>query len=192
TLTFTEFKIINTGASITDPALDLVATSTSGNMLATLTVGGTARDPKITLSSTPEMPQDQILAQLLFHTDAGKLSPFQLAGIAAGLAQITGAGGGLTSPLTGLQNALGLDQLGITTGPNGQPAVQAGRYIGRRVFVGAEEATGGSGARAKVSVDLTKRLKLNATAGSGETTTVIGSTGESTGATVGLTYQFEY
>jgi translocation and assembly module TamB len=94
--------------------------------------------------------------------------------------------------LMGLQNALGLDQLGVTTGPNGPPVVQAGRYVTRGVFVGAEESTGGTGARAKVQIDLTKRLKLDATAGSGETTSAIGATGESTGASVGLTYQFQY
>ncbi|HET6182550.1 MAG TPA: translocation/assembly module TamB domain-containing protein [Acetobacteraceae bacterium] len=192
TLDFTSGSIDFNGASISDPGLHLVATYTGQNLLATLTVGGTARDPKITLSSTPELPQDEILAQILFHTNAGALSPFQLASIAAGIAEITGSGGGLANPLQNVQNALGLDQLGITTGPNGQPVLQAGRYIARGVFVGAEESTGGSGARAKITVDLTRRLKLDASAGTGQTTSAIGATGESTGASVGLRYQFQY
>jgi len=94
--------------------------------------------------------------------------------------------------LQGLQNALGLDQLGVGTGANGQPTLQAGRYLTKRVYVGAQQATGGAGAQAKVQVDLTKGLKLNATAGNGEATSAIGSTGASSGASVGLTYQFEY
>lgn len=192
TLDFTSGDIDFNGASISNPALNLVATSISSTMTATLTVGGTARDPKITLSSVPPLPQDQILAQLLFHTNSGALSPFQLASIAAGLAQISGQGGGFANPLQGLQNTLGLDQLGVGSGPNGQATLQAGRYISRRVYVGAQQATGGAGAQATVQVDLTRGLKLNATAGSGETTSAIGATGESTGASVGLTYGFQY
>jgi translocation and assembly module TamB len=192
TLNFDSGDIDFNGASITDPALHLVATSIGSNMTATLTVSGTARDPKVTLTSVPPLPQDQILAQLLFHTNAGALSPFQLAGIAAALAEISGQGSALTNPLQGLQNALGLSQLGIGTGPNGQATLQAGRYITRRIYVGAQQATGGAGAQATVQVDLAKGLKLNATAGSGETTSAIGSTGESNGASVGVTYQFQY
>jgi hypothetical protein len=41
-------------------------------------------------------------------------------------------------------------------------------------------------------VDLARGLKLNATAGSGETTSAIGATGESNGTSVGVTYQFQY
>ncbi|MEO9189415.1 MAG: translocation/assembly module TamB domain-containing protein, partial [Acetobacteraceae bacterium] len=192
TLSFDSGDIDFNGAAITDPALHLVATSIGSNMVATLTVSGTARDPKVTLSSVPPLPQDQILAQLLFHTNAGALSPFQLASVAAGLAQISGQGGGLSSPLRGLQNALGLDQLGVGTGANGQPTLQAGRYLTKGIYVGAQQATGGAGAQAKVQVDLTKGLKLNATVGNGEATSAIGSTGASSGASVGLTYQFEY
>jgi translocation and assembly module TamB len=70
--------------------------------------------------------------------------------------------------------------------------LQAGRYVTRRIYVGAQQATSGGGAQATVQVDLTKGLKLNATAGSGQTTSAIGSTGQSTGESVGLTYQFQY
>ncbi len=192
TLTFSSGDIDFNGASITDPALHLVATSIGSNMTANLIISGTARDPKIDLTSTPPLPQDQILAQLLFHTNSGALGPFQLASIAAGLAQISGQGSSLTSPLQGLQNALGLDQLGVGTGANGQATLQAGRYLTRRIYVGAQQATGGSGAQATVQVDLTRGLKLNATVGSGEATSAIGSTGESSGASVGMTYQFQY
>ncbi|HEY5300965.1 MAG TPA: translocation/assembly module TamB domain-containing protein, partial [Acetobacteraceae bacterium] len=192
TLNFDSGDIDFNGTAITDPALHLVATSVGSNMVATLTVSGTARDPKVTLSSVPPLPQDQILAQLLFHTNAGALGPFQLASIAAGLAQISGQGSALSSPLQGLQNTLGLDQLGVGTGPNGQPTLQAGRYLTKGIYVGAQQAAGGAGAQAKVQVDLTKGLKLNATVGNGEATSAIGSTGASSGASVGLTYQFEY
>ncbi|HEX5326754.1 MAG TPA: translocation/assembly module TamB domain-containing protein, partial [Acetobacteraceae bacterium] len=191
TLTFSSGEISFNGGSITDPALHLVATSFSGGTTATLTVGGTARNPKVTLSSVPDMPQDQILAQLLFHTNTGQLSPFQIAAIAAGLAELSGSTSNFPNPLEGVQNALGLDQLGIGSGANGAPTLQAGRYIGRRLYVGAQESTAG-GSQGTVQYNLTQGLKLNASVGAGQTTSAIGTTGESNGASVGITYQFQY
>jgi len=192
TLTFTSGDISFNGGSLTDPALHLVATSAVGTSSSTLTVGGTASNPKITLSSVPEMPQDQVLTQLLFPNSNGQLSPFQLAAIAAGLAELSGSTSNFPNPLQGVQNALGLDALGIGTGPNGSPSVQAGRYIGRRLYVGAQQSASGAGGQGTIQYDVTKGLKLNATVGTGETTSAIGSTGESSGASVGVTYQFEY
>jgi translocation and assembly module TamB len=192
TLNFTSGEITFGGASMTDPTLDLVATSVSSASVATLTVGGTAQNPKLTLSSVPDMPQDEILAQLLFHTNTGQLSPFQIASIAAGLAELSGSTSNFPNPLVGVQNALGLDQLGIGSGPNGQPTLQAGRYIGRRLYLGAQESTGGSGGQGTVQYNLTQGLKLNATVGAGQTTSAIGASGESSGASVGVTYQFQY
>ncbi len=191
TLTFDSGDIDFNGGSLTDPAIRLVATATVNGTVATLTVSGTARDPKISLTSQPELPQDQILALLLFHTNTGQLSPFQIASIAAGLAEISGTTSNFPNPLESLQNALGLDQLGIGSGTNGTPTLQAGRYIGRRLYVGAQESTGGSGAQGVVTYDLTHGLKLNATVGTGQTTSAIGATGESSGASVGVTYQFQ-
>lgn len=192
TLTFTSGDIDFNGGSLTNPALHLVATSASGTSSSTLTVGGTASNPKITLSSVPEMPQDQILAQLLFPNNNGQLSPFQLAAIAQGLAELSGSTSNFPNPLQGVQNALGLDALGIGTGPNGSPSLQAGRYIGRRLYVGAQQSASGAGGQGTIQYDITKGLKLNATVGTGETTSAIGATGESNGASVGVTYQFEY
>ena len=44
--------------------------------------------------STPELPQDEVLAQLLFHRSSASLSPFQLAAIAGSLAELSGATSG--------------------------------------------------------------------------------------------------
>jgi translocation and assembly module TamB len=191
-LNFTSGDIRFAGGGIADPLLHLVASSVSAGTTATLIVGGTASAPKITLTSVPELPQDQILAQLLFHTGAGNLTPLQLASVASGLAEISGSGGALPNPLDALRGALGLDQLGVGSGANGASTLQAGRYIGRRLYVGAQQGTGGQSTQGKVTYDLTKRVQLNATAGAGEATSAIGASGASNGESVGIRYQFQY
>jgi translocation and assembly module TamB len=190
TLTFTAGTVTFTGADITDPSINFVASSTTSSITATLTVSGSAKDPKITLSSTPDMPQDEILSQLLFNTTTSKLSPLQLAQIASALASLSGATGGF-DPLDRLRTAFGLDRLSVGSNTAGNPTVEAGRYVARGVYVGARQSTSGGGPQATVQVDLAKGLKLEATAGSSQGSAT-GASQSSDAASVGVTYQFDY
>ncbi len=182
-LNFTKGSVSFNGAGFM-PALDLEATSTStSNVTATLIVGGTAAKPMITLSSTPPLPSDEILAQLLFGQSATSLSPFQTASLAAALAQISGLGGGLPNPLDSVRSALGLSELSLSSNASGPPSVEAGRYVAPGVYLGATQATNGQGTQATVQINLTKGLKLQSSTGTSRT-------GNS--SSVGLTYQFNY
>jgi translocation and assembly module TamB len=191
TLNFTEGTIDFSGAGIADPSLHFVATSTTSTIVATLTISGSASDPKITLSSVPDLPQDEILAQLLFNTSTSKLSPLQLAQIAAALATLSGATGGF-DPLDSVRTKLGLDRLSVGSDASGNPTLQAGRYVARGVYVGAQQSASGSGTQATVQIDLAKGLKLETTAGSSGSSSATGSASSGDAASVGLTYQFEY
>ncbi|HZI83915.1 MAG TPA: translocation/assembly module TamB domain-containing protein, partial [Casimicrobiaceae bacterium] len=193
-LKFTSGKVSFAGTGLSqkiDPTLDFLAETTSGEITARLSVTGYADAPRIALSSTPEMPQDEILARLLFGVSAKQLSPLQLAQIAAAVATIAGVGGD-NNPLTAIQKSLGLDRLSTGTTPTGGTVVEAGRYVSERVYVGAKQSTQG-GTQAQVQVDLTKNLKLQATLGTGGTVPVQGATPENDpGSSLGLSYQFEY
>ena len=183
TLQFTSGKIdFNGGGFI--PALDLEATTTtSNNGTASLIVGGTAAKPQISLTSSPPLPSDEVLSQLLFSQSTANLSPFQAASLAAALAQLSGIGGG-ANPLDSVRNALGLDQLSLGSSASGAPSVQAGRYVAPGVYVGASQAASGQGTSANVEINLYKGLKL-------QTSTGTDSTGQNSNS-VGLSYQFNY
>jgi translocation and assembly module TamB len=166
------------------PSLDLVASASSATVSdASLTVGGTAAKPTITLSSTPPLPSDEILAQLLFGTGASSLTPFQAASLAAALAQISGVGGGF-NPLDKIRSTLGLDQLSLGGTGSGPPTLQAGRYVAPGVYVGATQASNGQGTQVNVQINLYRGLKLTTSTGTSST----GGDSDS----VGLTYQFNY
>ncbi|HQT45846.1 MAG: hypothetical protein B7X08_01110 [Acidocella sp. 20-63-7] len=183
TLQFTSGSVSFNGAGFM-PTLDLEATAvTANNSTATLTVGGTAAKPRITLTSSPPLPSDEILAQLLFGQSAASLSPFQAASLAAALAQLSGVGGGLPNPLDTVRNALGLSQLSLGGDGSGPPTLEAGSYIAPGVYVGATQATNGQGTQATVEINLAKGLKLQSATGTS-------STGNS--SSVGLSYQFNY
>ncbi len=187
TLQFTKGVVSFNGAGFM-PTLDLEATSyITNNGTATLTIGGTAAKPTITLTSSPALPSDEILSQLLFAQSAQSLSPFQAASLAAALASLSGIGGSAVSdPLGGVRNALGLDELSLGGGSTGgAPSVQAGRYVAPGVFVGAQQSTSGGGTQATVEIDLYKGLKL-------QTQTGTSTSGSGNASSVGLTYQFNY
>ena len=193
-LTFTSGKVTFNGTGLRqkiDPLLDFEAESTSGGITAKLAVNGYADAPRITLTSQPDLPQDEILARLLFGTSVKQLSALQIAQIGAALVSLTGKGGGGINPLLEARKSLGLDRLSVGSTPTGGTNVEAGRYVSSRVYVGAKQSTSGS-TQAKVEVDLTKNLKVQAIVGTGGTTAQGITPDNDPGSSIGLTYQFEY
>src|SRR5205823_12562843 len=95
-LKFTSGKVSFTGSGLSqkiDPTLDFAAESTVNNITAKLTVTGYADAPRIALTSSPELPQDEILARLPFGRSAKELNPPPLAQPAAAIASLTAGGG---------------------------------------------------------------------------------------------------
>jgi translocation and assembly module TamB len=208
TLTFTSGRVGFNGYGVKkkiDPTLDFAATNTTSAGTATLTVTGYADAPVIALSSNPEMPQDEILSRLLFGVSVTQLTPLQLAQIGAALATMGGVGGNSRfNPINAVQRKLGLDRLaigggssnnGAATGTAGETStaatIEAGRYVSRRVYIGAKQSTSGA-TQAQVQVDLTKSLKLQTTLGTGGGTVQGATPQNDPGSSVGITYQFEY
>ena len=195
-LDFTTGKVSFDGSGVRnrlDPTLNFVAQTSSGGVTATLTVGGYASAPKITLSSSPQLPQDEVLAHLLFQQSAKQLTPLQLAQIAQGLAALSGISNGF-DPVASVRGGLGLDRLavsggsGVTTGTT----VEAGKYVSRNIYVGARQGLSG-GTQAQVQVDITRTLKAQATISTGTSANATqGATAQDSGSSIGLSYQFEY
>ena len=119
-----------------DPFLDFVARSSGSDITVFITVRGRVSDLDITFSSQPELPQDEVLARLIFNRGINELSAFQIAQLAAAAAEL--AGGSNSSLLGSLRAATGLDDLDVVTDSQGNAAVRAGRYIQDNVYLGVE------------------------------------------------------
>ena len=199
TLDFQSGEISFTGGGphgALDPTLNFVAQTSSNGVTATLKITGTASQPKLELTSTPPLPQDEILAQLLFHQSVKQLSPFQVAQVAQAVASFSGIGSGF-DPVSAMRRSLGLDRLSIgsasaANGENSGTSIEAGKYILHNVYLGARQDLSG-GTHAVVQVDITKNLKAEAAVTTGTRTTATTSTPlQDNGDSLGLTYQFEY
>ncbi|WP_372396826.1 translocation/assembly module TamB domain-containing protein [Azospirillum sp. HJ39] len=168
------------GTQPIDPRLDLLAEATANSITAQVVVSGTARQPKIQLTSPQGLPQDEVLAGVLFGKSVGDLTATEAVQLAQSAAALAGVGGG-GGILDQVRRGLGVDRLDFTQGENGKGgAVQAGRYVSDRVYVGVEQGIGANQSRAKVEIDITKNLKGSAAVGANSDTQF------------GLTYEKDY
>ncbi|UNK38526.1 translocation/assembly module TamB [Shinella sp. H4-D48] len=160
------------------PTVNLVAGSTAGTTEITVTVAGVASNPTVTFASSPALPQDEILAQLIFNRSMSNLSAVQIAQLAAAASQL--AGGSSTGLLDSLRSKLGVDDLDITTDAEGRAAVSAGKYLNDRTYIELKQDPETNGAKAVINLDVGRGLKLRGEAGSA------GSAG------AGIFYEKEY
>ena len=155
------------GGPIADPDIALTATTTTSDVTVTINVAGTGQNPRITFTSTPALPQDEVLSRLLFGSSVTNLSPIQAIQLAAALNSLRGSGGGL-NPLGKLRSATGIDRLrilGADEATGRSTSLAAGKYITRNVYV--EIITDARGFTAtQLEVSLTKALSVLSQAGS--------------------------
>ncbi|TMM55566.1 translocation/assembly module TamB [Sulfitobacter sabulilitoris] len=121
---------------------------------------GPADSPTVTFESTPEAPQDEVLAQLLFGRDISQISAFQALQLANAVATLAGRGG--AGLIGNLREGFGLDDLDITTTDDGATAVRAGKYISENIYTDVTAASDGT-ADVSLNLDLTKSITAKGT-----------------------------
>lgn len=125
------------GGPIPNPTLRLIASGDADDVTVTINITGNAQNPDIVFSSAPSLPQDEILARILFGSSIGDLSPIQAVQLASSLNALRAGSGGL-NPVAVLQSSVGIDRLRILgaddeTGRG--TAVAAGQYISDDIYV---------------------------------------------------------
>jgi translocation and assembly module TamB len=137
--------------------LDLSAVSSEPSLSVTVNIRGVATDPEINLSSSPSLPQDEILSQLLFGSGASQLSGVQAAQVASTVASLAGGGG--FDVLGNLRELAGLDRLSFANDSAGGFAVAGGKYLTDDLYL---EIIGGGveGARARVDYRVRRNFSI--------------------------------
>ncbi|WP_265529333.1 translocation/assembly module TamB domain-containing protein [Sphingomicrobium marinum] len=141
----TEGVIRFVGNSPPNPRLNIEAVSEVQGLTATVSVTGTGLAPQIAFSSIPALPQDELLARLLFGTSVTNLSAAEVVQLGAAVASLQGGGGGF-NPINSVRDALGLDRLRIMpadVATGAKTSVAAGKYVTKKLFV--EVITDGQG-----------------------------------------------
>ena len=133
----TEGRIEFTGGRRIDPRIQLAASTEVEGITATINVTGSSANPQIALTSSPALPQDEILSRIFFGGSVTDLSATQALQLAASLNSLRGGGGGL-NPLGKLQSASGIDRLrilGSDAATGRGTAIAAGFYISNDIYL---------------------------------------------------------
>ena len=145
---------------------------------ARIAVTGPASSPEFSFSSSPDLPQDEVLSRILFQRPSGGLSAGQALQLAQAVAQLSGGSG--NDAFERLRRSLGVDSLDITVGAGGGPGVGVSRYISDNVRVGVRAGARPEESGVTVDIDLTRRLKAQ------------GEVNAEGGTSVGLGFEMEY
>lgn len=128
-----------------NPRLDILAETAKNGTNVDIAITGNAQSPAIAFSSDPPLPEEEILARLLFGGSVTSLSATDAVQLAAALAALQGGGGGL-DPIGSLRRSIGLDQLRIVSADpltGRQTGIAIGKNITRQIYV--ELVTDGRG-----------------------------------------------
>jgi len=157
---FSEGRIGVDGSLV--PDLRLVATTKTDAGDASIVVDGPADAPEIRFESALGLPEEEVVARLLFGRGLDTLTPFQAAQLAAAVASLTGRSGGV---MDRLRQGLGLDDFDVGTDSEGQTQVRAGRYIADNIYTDVTVSSGGK-SEVSINLDVTDSITLKGSAAS--------------------------
>lgn len=127
-----------------DPRVDILAESNESGLNVEVTVRGPASRTDIAFASTPALPEEELLARLLFGGSITEISPTDALQLGAALSSLRGGSG--LDPVNRLRRAIGLDRLRIMPADRAQDrgtAISLGKNVTRRFYV--EIVTDGQG-----------------------------------------------
>ncbi|HWT13489.1 MAG TPA: translocation/assembly module TamB domain-containing protein, partial [Allosphingosinicella sp.] len=163
-----------TGARPPNPRIDLEAVSDIEGVEVAIVVTGSSTNPQIAFTSSPNLPQDEVVSRILFGSSASEISALQAVQLAASLNSLRGGGGGGLNPLGRLRSATGINRLRIlgaddTTGRG--TAIAAGMYLSDDIYI--EIITDARGFTAtQLEISLSRTLSLLSQFGSNSGTNV--------------------
>lgn len=146
-----------------NPDLLLRARTIINDVEATIGLEGPASSPELTLSSVPDLPDDEILALVVFRRALADLSPLQVARLAAALGELSGRTG--PSFFESVRAATGLDDLDFEQAEDGTTTVRAGKYLRENIY-SVVEADDAGNSKATINLDISTDITGRASVGS--------------------------
>ena len=149
------------------PFIRIAASTESDGVTSSVLIEGLVNDPTVSFTSSPQLPQEEVLSRLLFGRGLETLSAFQAAQLAGAVASLAGKGGeGIVAKL---RKGFGLDDLDVRTADDGTASLRAGKYIARNVYSEIEVDQDGK-SQIQLNLDVTDSVTLRGRASSDGTT----------------------
>lgn len=162
--------------------IDMVSESKVDGTTARMTLSGPVVSPKISFSSEPTLPEDEILARLLFGKPAAQMTASEALSLAGAALELSGTFGGGVGVLGQVRRGLGVDRLSVDASADDPAAssVSAGKYITPELYLSVKQAADGTAPSVGVEYELTDDI------------TVTGEQEGTGGESVGVRYEYDY
>ena len=131
------------------PFVRIVASVDSDGITASVVIEGDANDPQVSFTANPDLPQEEVVARLLFDRGLDNLTAFQAIQLAGAVATLAGKGG--EGVIGNLRKRAGFDNLDVTADDTGAAAVTVGKYLSDNAY---SEATVSQGGKSSISLNL--------------------------------------
>jgi translocation and assembly module TamB len=160
------------GNSPPTPQIDVTGELTKHDITARLQITGLFSEIRVKLESDPPLPEDEILAHILFGRSVARLTPMQALKLAQGLNRLSGAGGGTLDFMDRARRLLGVERLDVTQkeeSSSAEATVTVGKYLTEGVYVEVDEPVGKEigveGTRFSVEVEVTPNISVESEGG---------------------------
>lgn len=153
------------GAVPPSPYLDIEATTKVGDINASVLLTGPVNKPAISFASTPSLPQDEVLAHLLFGKTMNKITPFQAIQLAQTLQRFSGNGGSGFDPLGKIRSLTGIDDISVNTDEAGESSVGVGKYLSDGVYLEVEKGKAENSGAANLQIEVTPSVSVESKIG---------------------------
>lgn len=143
-----------------DPVIEIAAEHAMSEMTANLRIFGQASNPKLELSSTPYLPENEVLSRILFGTSVAELTAVEAVQLASAVYSLSNGGG--QGMLGGIRRAIGVDRLSIDNDNAREygTTITGGKYLTNNVYVEVSTAPATGETATSVEIDLTRNLSL--------------------------------
>ncbi|MCA3442520.1 MAG: translocation/assembly module TamB domain-containing protein [Rhodobacter sp.] len=115
-----------------DPRLRVVATNSGDGVTSSVILDGSISEPEISFASSPQLPEEEVLAHLLFGRQLTSLSPLQAAQLANAVATLAGRGG--EGIIGKLRRNFGLSDFDLISDNSGATSLRLGRYVAKNIY----------------------------------------------------------
>lgn len=148
------------------PIMDIMAQTQADDITAQIEITGALIKPEFGFSSVPPLPQDEVLAKILFGKDMDDISPMQAAQLAQTIRRFSGKGGGAAfDPLGLVRDVTGLDDVRVESDGAGGASVGAGKYLTDKVYLEFETGAAQNSSGANLEIEVTPSINIESKIG---------------------------
>ena len=165
TFDLTKGSVSLNGENPPNPFLEVLGETRILENLIQIRINGPTRDFRLSLNSVPALPQDEILAMILFGRSLRQISPLQAVRLAQAAAEMTGLGGATPDFLDSIKSSLGLQEVDVTRDDEDNTAVGIGGYVGGKYYIRTQSSVSGQD-RTRVEIQLTPKISVETEVGS--------------------------